>query len=59
MKKVVKDNIESLENALKEYNELLSKNTKLQSKKETMIPTLSIDNIMVHILLFHDVANLN
>lgn len=36
--KAIKDNIVSLESKLKEYNELLNKNTEIQ--KETMIPKL-------------------
>lgn len=38
--KSIKDNIVSLENKLKEYRELLNKNTKIQNEKETMIPKL-------------------
>lgn len=38
--KDIKDNIVSLESKLKEYNELLNKNTKIQNEKETMIPKL-------------------
>ena len=38
--KTIKNTIENLENKLKEYNELLSKNAKLQNEKETIIPKL-------------------
>lgn len=38
--KSIKDNIESLETKLKEYNELLNKNNQLQNEKDTMIPKL-------------------
>ena len=38
--KSIKDNIVSLESKLKEYSELLNKNTEIQNEKETMIPKL-------------------
>ena len=38
--KVIKDNIESLETKLEEYNSLLQKNTEIQTQKETTIPKL-------------------
>lgn len=38
--KFTKDNIESLENKLKEYSELLNKNTEIKQQKETIIPKL-------------------
>ena len=38
--KAIKDNIESLENKLEEYNSLLQKNVEIQNEKETMIPKL-------------------
>ncbi len=38
--KSIKENIESLENKLKEYTELLDKNNKIQNQKETIIPRL-------------------
>ena len=38
--KSIKENIESLENKLKEYTELLNKNTEMQQPKETVIPKL-------------------
>lgn len=36
----IKENIESLESKLKEYNSLLQKNGEIQTQKETMIPKL-------------------
>ena len=36
----IKENIESLENKLKEYTELLDRNNEMQNKKETIIPKL-------------------
>ena len=38
--KVIKDNIESLESKLQEYEELLSKKTQKQNEKEAIIPKL-------------------
>lgn len=38
--KAIKENIESLESKLKEYNSLLQKNIEIQSQKENMIPKL-------------------
>lgn len=38
--KAIKENIESLENKLAEYTELLNKNTKMQNEKDTAIPKL-------------------
>lgn len=38
--KSIKENIENLETKLKEYTELLNKNTEIQNQKETMIPKL-------------------
>lgn len=38
--KAIKDNIENLENKLKEYKSLLQKNAEIQIQKETMIPKL-------------------
>ena len=38
--KSIKENIESLENKLKEYTERLYKNNEIQNEKETMIPKL-------------------
>lgn len=38
--KAIKDNIQSLESKLKEYNELLNKNNEMQNEKEMMIPKL-------------------
>ena len=38
--KSIKENIESLENKLKEYTKLLNKNNEMQSQKETIIPKL-------------------
>ncbi len=38
--KAIKDNIENLENKLKEYTELLNKNTEIIRQKETIIPKL-------------------
>lgn len=38
--KSIKENIEGLENKLKEYYKLLNKNNEMQNKKETMIPKL-------------------
>ncbi len=38
--KSIKDNIVNLKGKLKEYNELLNKNTEIQNEKETMIPKL-------------------
>ena len=42
--KVIKDNIESLENKLQEYEKLLSKKTQIQNEKETIIP--KIENVI-------------
>ncbi len=42
--KTIKDNIESLENKLQEYEELLSKNIQIQNEKETIIP--KIENVL-------------
>lgn len=38
--KSIKENMEGLEKRLKEYNELLNKNSEMQNEKETMIPKL-------------------
>jgi len=38
--KTIKDNIESLENKLQEYNSLLHKNTEIQNQKENIMPKL-------------------
>lgn len=38
--KAIKDNIQSLEEELKEYQELLSKNEEIQTQKEVIIPKL-------------------
>ncbi len=38
--KAVKDNIQCLENKLKEYNSILQKNLKIQNQKEIIIPKL-------------------
>lgn len=38
--KFIKNNIEILENKLKEYNKILNKNIKTQNQKETIIPKL-------------------
>lgn len=38
--KAIKENIQNLENKLKEYNQLLGKNAEIQSQKETIIPKL-------------------
>ena len=38
--KTIKDNIQSLESKLEEYNLLLQKNTEMQNEKETVIPKL-------------------
>ncbi|MCI8361550.1 MAG: recombinase family protein [Clostridia bacterium] len=38
--KAIKNNIESLKNKFKEYNELLNKNYEIQNEKEMMIPKL-------------------
>lgn len=38
--KSIKDNIQSLESKLEEYNHLLQKNAELQNQKKTMIPKL-------------------
>lgn len=38
--KSIKENMEGLENELKEYNELLNRNNEMQNEKEMMIPKL-------------------
>ncbi len=38
--KAIKDNIQSLETKLNEYNSLLQKNTEVQNEKDTMVPKL-------------------
>ena len=38
--KSIKDNIQNLDNKLKEYSELLNKNTEMQNQKKTIIPKL-------------------
>ena len=42
--KVIKDNIESLENKLQAYNELIAKKTQIQNERETIIP--KIENVI-------------